>query len=94
MLTEGFRVDDLVSECSVAMANRYETRLKPTVKWLTKRSPSVVGFFSMRHAGIEQAARTETRPRSTHPIGTEAEACSRRPLRTPETRRRFCNKEL
>ena len=74
----------------------YETRLKPTVKWLTKRGRRIVGFFYTRRWDREQAARTETTSLEA-PIQSAAEAeafvrdtCSELLKRG----KRFCNKEL
>jgi len=64
VLTERFSaVDDLVSRVlGGGVANRYETRLKPTVKWLTKREPDALSAFFLHAArwDREQAAKTET----------------------------------
>ena len=80
------------------MANRYETRLKPTVKWLTKREPDALSAFFLHAArwDREQAAKTETTSLEA-PIQSAAEAeafvretCSELLKRG----KRFCNKEL
>ena len=100
VLTERFSaVDDLVSRVlGGGVANRYETRLKPTVKWLTKREPDALSAFFLHAArwDREQAAKTETTSLEA-PIQSAAEAeafvresCSEL-LRQGK---RFCNKEL
>ncbi|CAH0375577.1 unnamed protein product [Pelagomonas calceolata] len=100
VLTERFSaVDDLVSRVlGGGVANRYETRLKPTVKWLTNRQPDALSAFFLHAARWDraQAAKTETTSLEA-PIQSAAEAeafvrdtCSELLKRG----KRFCNKEL
>ena len=100
VLTERFSaVDDLVSRVlGGGVANRYETRLKPTVKWLTNRHPDALSAFFLHAArwDREQAATTETTSLEA-PIqsAAEAEAFVRDSCAELLKRgKRFCNKEL
>ena len=79
------------------MANRYETRLKPTVKWLDKRHPDALSAFFLHAArwDREQAAKTETTSLEA-PIqsAAEAEAFVRETCgELLKQGKRFCNKE-
>ena len=100
VLTERFSaVDDLVSRVlGGGVANRYETRLKPTVKWLDNRHPDALSAFFLHAArwDREQAAKTETTSLEA-PIqsAAEAEAFVRDTCAELLRRgKRFCNKEL
>ena len=100
VLTERFSaVDDLVSRVlGGGVANRYETRLKPTVKWLDNRHPDALSAFFLHAArwDREQAAKTETTSLEA-PIqsAAEAEAFVRETCGELLKRgKRFCNKEL
>ena len=89
VLTERFSaVDDLVSRVlGGGVANRYETRLTPTVKWLMKREPDALSAFFLHAArwDREQAAKTETtsRQRSNR---QPRPPCPGSPRRTAQTR--------
>ncbi len=98
VLTERFSaVDDLVSRVlGGGVANRYETRLKPTVKWLQQRHPDALSAFFLHAArwDRENAARTETTSLEA-PIqsAAEAEAFVRETCaELLKQGKRFCNK--
>jgi hypothetical protein len=100
VLTERFSaVDDLVSRVlGGGVANRYETRLKPTVKWLDNRHPDALSAFFLHAARWDraQAAKTETTSLEA-PIqsAAEAEAFVRDTCADLlKNGKRFCNKEL
>ena len=100
VLTERFSaVDDLVSRVlGGGVANRYETRLKPTVKWLTKREPDALSaFFYTRQDGTGSKRRGRRRRPSKHPSSRQPRpkpSCGRLVRNSWKRGKRFCNKEL
>lgn len=92
-------LDDLVSRVlGGGVANRYETRLKPTVKWLEARSPDSLSAFFLHAAKWDRANAKKTETTSLEDELTTSEeaetfvrdACSDLLVKG----KRFCNKEL